>query len=71
MSTPYLEFSWPKGVDYAPENIHNLREAIPKLKGFEVKSKLGYSTKVAMKTCVTQLRFISYGVTPLTLPCNT
>lgn len=43
----------PKGADYALENIHNLREAIPELWEFEVKSEVGYSDKVAVETTVT------------------
>ncbi|KAI3443032.1 uncharacterized protein J3R85_000385 [Psidium guajava] len=43
----------PKGADHALENIHNLREAIPELWEFEVKSEVGYPGKVAVETSVT------------------
>lgn len=43
----------PKGADYALENIHNLREAMPELWEFEVKSEVGYPGKVAVETSVT------------------
>ncbi|XP_010423885.1 PREDICTED: uncharacterized protein C24B11.05-like isoform X1 [Camelina sativa] len=43
-----------KGADYALENIHNLKEAIPELWESDMKSPdVGYSGKVAVETSVT------------------
>lgn len=43
-----------KGVDYALESIHNLREAIPELwEASEVKPEVSISGKVAVETSVT------------------
>lgn len=43
-----------KGADYALENIHNLKEALPELWESERKtSEVGYSAKIAVETSVT------------------
>ncbi|MCH90792.1 haloacid dehalogenase-like hydrolase superfamily protein, partial [Trifolium medium] len=42
-----------KGADYALENIHNLREAVPELWEFDIKSEVAYPGNLAVETSVT------------------
>ncbi|CAL0304486.1 unnamed protein product [Lupinus luteus] len=42
-----------KGADYALENIHNLKQAVPELWEGDIKSEIDYPTKLAMETFVT------------------
>ncbi|KAE9592060.1 hypothetical protein Lal_00013032 [Lupinus albus] len=42
-----------KGADYALENIHNIKEAVPELWEGDIKSEIDYTAKLAMETFVT------------------
>ncbi|KAK2360774.1 hypothetical protein P8452_64680 [Trifolium repens] len=42
-----------KGADYALESIHNLREAVPELWEFDIKSEVAYPGNLAVETSVT------------------
>ncbi|KAL9685528.1 hypothetical protein QQ045_022979 [Rhodiola kirilowii] len=42
-----------KGADYAIENIHNLREAVPELWVSEMKTEVDYPSNVSVQTSVT------------------